>query len=301
MCSLWMGNLEPYMDETFISKAFASMGEIVVGVRLIRNKITGGAAGYCFVEMEDEATAERCLRKINGKPLPGATPPKRFKLNRATYGRHAENSPSFSLYVGNLTPEVDDGMLYEFFYDRFPSCRSGKIVLDSRGYSKCCGFVEFQSQRDQKRALVECQGTFGLGKLPLKISVAVSKLNKSGSSESSSYQSCDQSYAQYQYFNPNHQQCNLNYYNYGQSVNYDYNYLNPFQNVSQVCEEVEDDDLVYPDGELDVVEANRLFMDQSEELYDALIGCYCQPPESWAGVTCTVTCLLPEPIFDYDI
>lgn len=30
--------------------------------------------GYCFVEMTDEATAERCLRKVNGKALPGASP-----------------------------------------------------------------------------------------------------------------------------------------------------------------------------------------------------------------------------------
>lgn len=76
-----------------------------------------GAMGYCFVEMPDEATAERCLRKINGKSLPGASPvqtvfivyvffcllsnellktlnvnasfsqPTRFKLNRATFGK----------------------------------------------------------------------------------------------------------------------------------------------------------------------------------------------------------------------
>lgn len=70
-----------------------------------------GAMGYCFVEMSDEATAERCLRKINGKSLPGASPvcllffpwwklaatkvesfcyflqPTRFKLNRATFGK----------------------------------------------------------------------------------------------------------------------------------------------------------------------------------------------------------------------
>lgn len=69
-----------------------------------------GALGYCFVEMTDEATAERCLRKINGKSLPGASPvrscsfaqrsvappevdtcrfvqPTRFKLNRATFGK----------------------------------------------------------------------------------------------------------------------------------------------------------------------------------------------------------------------
>lgn len=33
-----------------------------------------GALGYCFVEMSDEATAERCLRKVNGKSMPGASP-----------------------------------------------------------------------------------------------------------------------------------------------------------------------------------------------------------------------------------
>lgn len=41
---------------------------------LVSFDVCRGAAGYCFVELADEATAERCLRKVNGKPLPGATP-----------------------------------------------------------------------------------------------------------------------------------------------------------------------------------------------------------------------------------
>ena len=45
-------------------------------------------------------------------------------------------SPVYSLFVGDLTPEVDDGMLYEYFYNRYPSCRGGKVVLDSMGNSK---------------------------------------------------------------------------------------------------------------------------------------------------------------------
>lgn len=45
-------------------------------------------------------------------------------------------SQMYSLFVGDLTPEVDDGMLYEFFYNRYPSCRGGKVVLDSMGNSK---------------------------------------------------------------------------------------------------------------------------------------------------------------------
>lgn len=45
-------------------------------------------------------------------------------------------SQMYSLFVGDLTPDVDDGMLYEFFYNRYPSCRGGKVVLDSMGNSK---------------------------------------------------------------------------------------------------------------------------------------------------------------------
>uniref|UniRef100_A0A3Q3RHC9 tRNA selenocysteine 1-associated protein 1 n=1 Tax=Mastacembelus armatus TaxID=205130 RepID=A0A3Q3RHC9_9TELE len=171
MSTLWMGNLESYMDEKFITRAFSTMGEQVVNVRIIRNKMTGGALGYCFVEMTDEATAERCLRKINGKALPGANPPTRFKLNRATFGKQ-DSGQMYSLFVGDLTPEVDDGMLYEFFYNRYPSCRGGKVVLDSMGNSKGCGFVQFPDERLQKRALEECQGAVGLGGKPLRLSLA---------------------------------------------------------------------------------------------------------------------------------
>ncbi|KAK6324223.1 hypothetical protein J4Q44_G00065620 [Coregonus suidteri] len=167
MSTLWMGNLEPYMDESFITRAFGTMGELVVSVRIIRNKVTGrGAAGYCFVELTDEATAERCLRKVNGKALPGATPARRFKLNRATFGKQGESSPLHSLFVGDLTPEVDDGMLYEFFYNRYPSCRGGKVVLDGTGNSK---------PETSEVALEECQGAVGLGSKPLRLSLAANK------------------------------------------------------------------------------------------------------------------------------
>lgn len=44
-----------------------------------------GALGYCFVELTDEATAERCLRKVNGKSLPGANPVSTFILKINLY------------------------------------------------------------------------------------------------------------------------------------------------------------------------------------------------------------------------
>lgn len=288
------------MNEEFISRAFAQMGETVIRVRLIRDKITGEAAGYGFVELVDETSVERCLRKVNGKPLPGATHPKRFKLSRATYGKYGESRSTFSLFVSDLTPDVDDGMLYEFFHYRFSSCCSGKIVLDSNGYSKCCGFVSFESERDQRRALAELQGAIGLGKKTLRLSLATNKLKKKESTESQNWH--------YHAENDNSHNLYLNQCYYAQypnhstsyDWNYDYNYINYSQNIPHDYEEMEDDDLEYPDSELNVMEENHRFMEQSEEFYSALIGCFFQPPGSWDGVPCSVTCYLPEPIHQYE-
>ncbi|KAM8767098.1 tRNA selenocysteine 1-associated protein 1-like isoform 1-T1 [Acanthopagrus schlegelii] len=309
MSTLWMGNLETYMDEKFITRAFSTMGEQVVNVRIIRNKMTGvssprGALGYCFVEMTDEATAERCLRKINGKALPGANPPTRFKLNRATFGKQ-DIGPMYSLFVGDITPEVDDGMLYEFFYNRYPSCRGGKVVLDSMGNSKGCGFVQFPDERLQKRALEECQGAVGLGGKPLRLSLAANNLRnrqqqqQQQQSEHKSWQSSSAYRNSYDQYNLYQQQAYPGYYpswGYDQT-GYDYQqYDYTQQPPPQEAEAVQDDGLEDPSLEVDVVEANRKFMELSEELYDALIDCHWQPAE-FSMEQDYATSILPEPIY----
>ncbi|XP_037120250.1 tRNA selenocysteine 1-associated protein 1-like isoform X1 [Syngnathus acus] len=284
MSTLWMGNLDAYMDEKFITRAFSTMGEQAVSVRIIRSKVPGAppsssALGYCFVEMADEATAERCLRKINGKSLPGASPPTRFKLNRATFGKQ-ETGQMYSLFVGDLTPEVDDGMLYEFFYNRFPSCRGGKVVLDSMGNSKGCGFVQFPDERLQKRALDECQGAVGLGGKPLRLSLAASNLrNRPLQPETKAWPTGTGYTPPYDQYSQYQQQAYPNYYS---SWGYDqtaatYGYTYPQYDYSQYAQsqeiDLQDDGLEDPSAELDVVETNKRFFQNSEELYDALIDC----------------------------
>nr|XP_056702725.1 tRNA selenocysteine 1-associated protein 1 isoform X1 [Euleptes europaea] len=281
--SLWMGDLEPYMDENFISRAFATMGELVLSVKIIRNRLTGIPAGYCFVEFADLATAEKCLHKINGKPLPGATPTKRFKLNYATYGKQPDNSPEYSLFVGDLSPDVDDGMIYEFFVKVYPSCRGGKVVVDQTGVSKGYGFVKFSDELEQKRALVECQGAVGLGSKPIRLSIAIPKANRLKTVEYN------------QMYNYNYNQYYQQYQNYYAHWGYDqntgsYSYSYPqygyTQNTMQTYEEVGEDALEgflsFPDPmpQMEVSEANKQFMEQSEELYDALIECHWQPLDS---------------------
>lgn len=80
------------MDESFIKRAFSTMGVLTLSIKVISNKISGGPAGYCFVELSDATTADRCLLRLNGKFVPGSNPPKKFKLNHANYTKKPEVS-----------------------------------------------------------------------------------------------------------------------------------------------------------------------------------------------------------------
>ncbi|XP_051252169.1 tRNA selenocysteine 1-associated protein 1-like isoform X1 [Dicentrarchus labrax] len=174
--SLWMGDLDPYMDENFIKQAFSAMGESPFGVKIITHRITGGSAGYCFVELADEASVDRCVQRLNGKLVPGSNPPRKFKLNYATYGKRPEAGPEFSVFVGDLASEVDDFQLHQVF-KKYLSCKGAKVVTDQYGYSRGYGFVKFGEENEQKKAIEECQGTM-LGGKPLRLSIAVAKSQK---------------------------------------------------------------------------------------------------------------------------
>ncbi|PKX90300.1 RNA-binding domain-containing protein [Aspergillus novofumigatus IBT 16806] len=145
---LLMGELEPWIDENFIRNLWFQMGE-QVNVKMIRDKFSGSNAGYCF-------------------------------LNWATGGGLADRSrddrgPEYSIFVGDLGPEVNEYVLVSLFQNRFPSCKSAKIMTDPiSGMSRGYGFVRFSDENDQQRALTEMQGVY-CGNRPMRISTATPK------------------------------------------------------------------------------------------------------------------------------
>lgn len=90
-----------------------------------------------------------------------------------------DRGPEFSVFVGDLGPEVNEYVLVSLFTNRFPSCKSAKIMTDPiSGLSRGYGFVRFSDEGDQQRALTEMQGVY-CGNRPMRISTATPK-NKSG-------------------------------------------------------------------------------------------------------------------------
>ncbi|KAE9381554.1 RNA-binding domain-containing protein [Stipitochalara longipes BDJ] len=179
--TLWMGELEPWIDENFIRSVWFGMGE-QVNVKMIRDKFSGNA-GYCFIDFASPAAAAKAL-SLNGSMIPNTSRP--FKLNWASGGGLADRryssddrGPEYSIFVGDLGPEVNEYVLVSLFQARFPSCKSAKIMTDPiSGMSRGYGFVRFADESDQQRALTEMQGVY-CGNRPMRISTATPK-NKSG-------------------------------------------------------------------------------------------------------------------------
>jgi len=154
--TLWMGDLDDTMDEATIASNYLAVGETVTAVKIIKNRLNGQPAGYCFVEFPSVEASQRALLRLNGKPIPNTDPPKRFKLNTATKNKD-QGGEEWSVFVGDLTEEVDDYMLYEAFQKRYPSTKGAKVVLGQGGVSRGFGFVRFGSQQEQLASLREMQ------------------------------------------------------------------------------------------------------------------------------------------------
>ncbi|ODV75073.1 Nam8p [Cyberlindnera jadinii NRRL Y-1542] len=200
---LWMGELDPFWDESFIKAIWQSFGFVDVNVKIIKDFKTGTQAynaGYCFVEFPNLNQASDALSK-NGSRI--ANTNRLLKLNWASGGSTGRNnnanvnsgangngnaSNENSIFVGDLAPDVTESILFEFFASKYPSVTGTKIMVDMQsGLSKGYGFVRFSGDTDQQRALVEMQGAVVNGR-PIRVSTAVPKNRQQGQGQDSQYQ-----------------------------------------------------------------------------------------------------------------
>ncbi|RUS83341.1 hypothetical protein EGW08_008888 [Elysia chlorotica] len=280
--SLWMGDLGD-LDEHSIISAFAQWGEVVMNIKMMRDPNNAGSlkpGNFCFVEFPDVDSAQRVLHRLNGKYIPGK-PGRRFKLNPASYGKEHELLPEFSLYVGELSWNVDDYQLYQFFQKRYKSVRGAKVVMDQNMKSKGFGFVRFSDEGEQQRALIEMQHMTGLGRRPIKVSLAsIKKPNEAstsvgGPSPQGSYYAGHYSWGGYHYhFNQS----------YPASGPAEYGDVSSYYDTSnQPQPPLEEDDseiLEDPGLEINVGKENRDYIESSESFFISLEQSRWQPLDS---------------------
>jgi len=68
--NIFVGNLSREASEQDLKAAFEAFGE-VSKVSIIKDKFTGQAKGFAFVEMPDNSAAQAAMDKLNGTELKG--------------------------------------------------------------------------------------------------------------------------------------------------------------------------------------------------------------------------------------
>ena len=152
--NLWMGDIKPWMDESFILGSFNYYNINPLSVKLIHDRNTNQLKNFCFINFENVEEANRCLIMLNGKQIPNNKNIQiKFKLNWANYF----SSFNKSVYVGNLSPDVDDISLYNLFKEKYSSVHHASVITD-KGKSKGYGFILFRGEKDYEKCLNEMNG-----------------------------------------------------------------------------------------------------------------------------------------------
>jgi len=150
--TLWMGDIEPWMDESFIIDSFKDYGFKPKNVKLIIDKRFNKFKNFCFVSFNNLKEANDALFNLNAKKIPKTN--MFFKLNLTK-----NNSDNYkNIYVGNLSPKINDIELYNYFKSKYPSVYYASIITD-KGISRGYGFVHFSKEEEYQQCLKEMDGT----------------------------------------------------------------------------------------------------------------------------------------------
>jgi RNA recognition motif-containing protein len=76
--NIYVGNLNYNLSEDELEKVFASYGE-VTSVKIIRDKYTDQSKGFGFIEMANDADAQKAIDELNGSEVKG----RELRVNQA--------------------------------------------------------------------------------------------------------------------------------------------------------------------------------------------------------------------------
>nr|GMC55736.1 oligouridylate-binding protein 1B [Ipomoea batatas]GME20214.1 oligouridylate-binding protein 1B [Ipomoea batatas] len=108
-----------------------------------------------------------------------------IKVNWAyASGQREDTSSHFNIFVGDLSPEVTDAMLFACF-STYPSCSDARIMWDQKtGRSRGFGFVSFRNQQDAQSAINDLTGKW-LGSRQIRCNWATKGANANDDKQSS--------------------------------------------------------------------------------------------------------------------
>ena len=179
---LYVGNLSPRVTEYMLTEIFAVAGP-VQHVKIIpdRNYQHGGL-NYGFVEYMDMRAAETALQTLNGRKIFDTE----IRVNWAYQGQQNKEDTSghFHVFVGDLSPEVNDEVLGKAF-SAFGTLSDARVMWDmNSGKSRGYGFLAFRDKTDAEQAIATMNGEW-LGSRAIRVNWANQKTQGAPPSASS--------------------------------------------------------------------------------------------------------------------
>ncbi|KAL2243172.1 oligouridylate-binding protein 1B-like [Sesamum indicum] len=174
--SVYVGNIHTQVTEPLLQEVFASTGP-VEACKLIRKE----KSSYGFIHYFDRRSAALAILTLNGRHLFGQP----IKVNWAyASGQREDTSSHYNIFVGDLSPEVTDAMLFAAF-SVYASCSDARVMWDQKtGRSRGFGFVSFRNQQDAQSAINDLTGKW-LGSRQIRCNWATKGAGTSDDKQSS--------------------------------------------------------------------------------------------------------------------
>jgi splicing factor 3B subunit 4 len=174
--TVYVGNLDSNVNEALLWELFTQVGR-VVKVYMPKDRVLGNHKNMAFVEFRAPRDAEYAqlimnMVRVYGRPLRVSCANSNVGTDSATLKRIDVGA---NLFIGNLSPEVDDKILHDTF------SAFGRLVDaahvgrdDATGRSLSYGFVSYDSFEASDAALQAMEGQFLCGRI-VNVSYAFKK------------------------------------------------------------------------------------------------------------------------------
>jgi nucleolin len=155
--TLFVGQLSWNVDNDWLSSEFADAGE-VVSARVQMDRQSGRSRGFGYVEFATAAAAHTALENFQGKEIDGrpikldlSTPRQANPVARAKQFGDVASAPSSTLFVGNISWNTTEDMLWEHFA-QYGGVSSVRIPTDREsGKPKGFAYVEYSDIDSAKK------------------------------------------------------------------------------------------------------------------------------------------------------
>ncbi|XP_059453528.1 polyadenylate-binding protein 3 [Corylus avellana] len=150
--SLYVGDLDPSVDEGKLFDVFGQVGQ-VVSIRVCRDQNRRSSLGYAYVNYGNAQDAAHAMGVLNFTPING----KPIRIMFSHRDPSIRKSGYANIFIKNLDTSIDNKALQDTFA-AFGAVLSCKVAVDNNGQSKGYGFVQFDNEESAQNAIRQLNG-----------------------------------------------------------------------------------------------------------------------------------------------